>query len=74
MCHPGQFDAQEVSDPRLRRYHDWEGELRTLTSPAVRELLQRHGVRLIGYRHLVVSDDRLVARTGCRPVVPGSEH
>jgi len=62
MCHPGQFDAQEVSDPRLRRYHDWEGELRTLTSSAVRELLQRHRVRLIGYRHVEVRDDRLVVR------------
>jgi predicted glycoside hydrolase/deacetylase ChbG (UPF0249 family) len=24
MCHPGQFDPQEVTDPRLLRYHDWE--------------------------------------------------
>jgi len=70
MCHPGQFDAQEVSDPRLRRYHDWEGELRTLTSSAVRELLQRYRVRLIGYRHVEVRDDRLVARAEAilRPV------
>ena len=67
MCHPGQFDAQEVSDPHLRRYHDWEGELRTLTSSAIRELLQRHGVRLIGYRHLEVRDDRLVAREEAVP-------
>ena len=62
MCHPGQFDPQEVSDPRLRRYHDWEGELRTLTGSAVRELLERHRVRLIGYRHVEVIDGRLVAR------------
>ena len=60
MCHPGEFDAREVSDRRLLRYHDWEGELSTLTSPAARELLQHHGVRLIGYRHLRVSDARLV--------------
>jgi hypothetical protein len=52
MCHPGDFDPQEVSDPRLLRYHDWQGELRTLTSPALRELLDRSGVRLVGYRHL----------------------
>jgi predicted glycoside hydrolase/deacetylase ChbG (UPF0249 family) len=62
MCHPGLFDAQEVSDPRLRRYHDWEGELRTLTSSAVRELLQRYRVRLIGYRQVDAIDGRLVAR------------
>jgi len=62
MCHPGQFDAREASDPRLVRYHDWEGELRALTDPAARELLQRHGVRLIGYRHVEVSDGRLALR------------
>jgi hypothetical protein len=62
MCHPGDFDPQEVGDPRLLRYHDWQGELRTLTSPALRELLDRNGVRLVGYRHLEIRDDRLVAR------------
>jgi predicted glycoside hydrolase/deacetylase ChbG (UPF0249 family) len=62
MCHPGDLDPQEVSDPRLLRYHDWQGELRTLTSPALRELLARSEVRLVGYRHLEVRDDRLVAR------------
>ena len=62
MCHPGDFDPQEVSDPRLLRYHDWQGELRTLTCPALRELLDRNGVRLVGYRHLEVRDERLVAR------------
>lgn len=62
MCHPGEFDAQEVSDTRLLRYHDWAGELSTLTSPAARELLHRHEVRLIGYRHLEVTDNRLVVR------------
>ena len=62
MCHPGQFDAREVSDPRLVRYHDWEGELRTLTAPAARELLHRHGVRLVGYRHVEVQDGRLALR------------
>jgi hypothetical protein len=62
MCHPGGFDPQEVSDPRLLRYHDWQGELRTLTNPGLRELLDRNGVRLVGYRHLEIRDDRLVAR------------
>jgi len=62
MCHPGEFDPQEISDPRLLRYHGWQGELRTLTSPALRELLARSGVRLVGYRHLEISDDRLVGR------------
>jgi chitin disaccharide deacetylase len=62
MCHPGELDAQEASDPRLLSYHDWEGELRTLTNPAVRDLLRRHAVHLIGYRDVEVRDGRLVAR------------
>ena len=63
MCHPGEFDAREVADRHLLRYHDWEGELRTLTSSATRELLQRHAVQLIGYRRLDVRDGRLVVRS-----------
>ena len=27
MCHPGYFEPIEVEDRRLRRYHNWEGEL-----------------------------------------------
>ena len=64
MCHPGELDTQEVSDPRLRGYHDWEGELRTLTDPAVREVLHRHGVHLIGYRNVEIRTDQLVAQQG----------
>jgi chitin disaccharide deacetylase len=64
MCHPGELDTQEVSDPRLRGYHDWEGELRTLTDPAVREVLHRHGVHLIGYRNVEIGTDQLVAQQG----------
>ena len=62
MCHPGEFDAREVTDRRLPRYHDWEGELALLTSAAARALLDRRGIRLIGYRHLDVNGDRLVVR------------
>ena len=62
MCHPGEFDAREVTDTRLPRYHDWEGELAVLTSAAARALLDHHGIRLIGYRHLEVRGDRLAVR------------
>jgi predicted glycoside hydrolase/deacetylase ChbG (UPF0249 family) len=70
MCHPGEFDAQEVTDVRLRRYHDWEGELGTLTSPGARDLLQRHGIRLVGYRHLDVKDNRLVVQQEMAALLP----
>jgi predicted glycoside hydrolase/deacetylase ChbG (UPF0249 family) len=52
MCHPGYFDASEVSDKRLVRYHAWENELRLLTSPSFRRLLQNYNVRLISYNNL----------------------
>jgi predicted glycoside hydrolase/deacetylase ChbG (UPF0249 family) len=64
MCHPGQFDAQEVRDPRLLAYHDWEGELRTLTSSAAREMLDHHGIHLVGYRDLQIVEGRLGIRDG----------
>lgn len=60
MCHPGYRDESETRDPRLHAYHDWEGELDLLTSPATRALLENHSVRLIGYRHL----DSLAQDTG----------
>ena len=62
MCHPGTFDEREISDPRLVRYHDWEGELDMLTNPALKRLLCENGVQLIGYRDLVVEDGGLVFR------------
>ncbi len=52
MCHPGFDDPAEIASSALRRYHDWEGEYRALTAPAVREALDARGIRLIGYRHL----------------------
>jgi len=62
MCHPGHLNRSEVSDPRLLGYHDWEGELATLTDPRAKALLEERGVRLLGYRDVVVDGDRLVPR------------
>ena len=59
MCHPGRLDRAEVQDPRLLAYHDWEGELATLTSPELAELLDQHHVSVIGYRDLAICGDRL---------------
>jgi len=67
MCHPGEFDAAEVGDPRLLRYHDWTGELEALSGSRARDLLDRHGVRLVGYRHLSVEAGRLVSRAAAIP-------
>lgn len=52
MCHPGYSAHEETRDPRLLDYHDWEGELALLTHEGTRVLLARHGVSLIGYRHI----------------------
>jgi chitin disaccharide deacetylase len=47
MCHPGFEDSAS-------RYSHWEyawaAETAALTSPRIRELIDAHGVRLIGYR------------------------
>lgn len=60
MCHPGHLNRSEVSDPRLLDYHDWEGELVTLTDPRAKALLEERGIRLVGFRDIVADGDRLV--------------
>jgi predicted glycoside hydrolase/deacetylase ChbG (UPF0249 family) len=62
MCHPGFADNSEISDPRLLQYHDWNGELETLTNPEVKDILDSCGIRLIGYRHLEIQGTRLTVR------------
>ena len=62
MCHPGRLDRSEVSNPRLLDYHDWEGELATLTDPRAKALLEERGIRLVGYRDVVADGGRLVPR------------
>ena len=61
MCHPGRLNRTEVEDAALLAYHDWEGELATLTDPALPSLLGTHGVAVVGYRDLQVVDGRLSA-------------
>jgi len=51
MCHPGRFDPNEISDPKLLSYHDWEGELALLQSQKVYELYERFGIRLSHYKN-----------------------
>lgn len=62
MCHPGRLDRSEVNDPRLLGYHEWEGELAALTDPRAKALLEERGIRLVGYRDIVVDGDRLAPR------------
>jgi predicted glycoside hydrolase/deacetylase ChbG (UPF0249 family) len=52
MCHPGCFDPSEISDSRLRSYHDWEGELALLQSQKVHALYEKFGIRLSHYQNL----------------------
>lgn len=55
MCHPGRFDGQEINDPRLMAFHDWEGELCALLSPDFRRLLTETNTRLIRYSDLTAA-------------------
>lgn len=50
MCHPGYFDPCEISDQRLKTYHDWESELSLLKSPALQDLYERFGILLSQYQ------------------------
>lgn len=54
MCHPGYYDSSEIKERRLIDYHDWESELRLFTSPSFQTELGGHGVRLVGYRDLLI--------------------
>jgi chitin disaccharide deacetylase len=52
VCHPGYNDADlQKANTRLRESR--ETELRVLTLPAARELLNQEGIQLISYRDLV---------------------
>jgi predicted glycoside hydrolase/deacetylase ChbG (UPF0249 family) len=62
MCHPGHYDANEISNSRLLNYHDWKRELGALTNTAVRDMLSEQHIQLIGYRHLQIQAGRLVVR------------
>ncbi len=50
MCHPGRFNAGEISDPKLVSYHDWDGELALLQSQEVYALYEKFGIRLSHYQ------------------------
>ncbi|MGZ8947231.1 MAG: carbohydrate deacetylase [Methylococcaceae bacterium] len=52
MCHPGQFNASEISDARLMSYHDWDGELALLKSQKVHALYEKFDIRLSHYQNL----------------------
>lgn len=56
MCHPGYFDPDEITDPDLIAYHDWQSELDVLTNPSLRMLLDKHDVQLIRYRDIDGAD------------------
>jgi predicted glycoside hydrolase/deacetylase ChbG (UPF0249 family) len=52
MCHPGQDDPAAQAHPKLRRYHDWRGELRCLLSSEFRAELGRNSIQLARFRDL----------------------
>lgn len=52
MCHPGFQDAEAEKEPSLAAYHDWELELRTLTSPEFGDLLRERRIALVSYSDL----------------------
>lgn len=51
MCHPGRFDPGEIQDPKLKSYHNWEGELALLQSQEAQDLYKKFNVCLSHYPH-----------------------
>ena len=51
VCHPGYNDAA-LSGIRTRLRASREAELKILTSPEARRILEQHGIELISYREL----------------------
>jgi hopanoid biosynthesis associated protein HpnK len=47
MCHPG---FEDPASPYNHWHYGWAAETAALKSPRIRELIDAHGVRLIGYR------------------------
>jgi hypothetical protein len=64
MCHPGYFDADEISDLRLLSYHDWESEFNVLNSKTVKDLCHSHGIRLVGYKDVQLVKGQLRVMKG----------
>jgi predicted glycoside hydrolase/deacetylase ChbG (UPF0249 family) len=52
MCHPGWSDPAAMEHPKLAAYHDWELELRTLTSAEFSRLLRARAIALVSYADL----------------------
>ncbi len=70
MCHPGQCRGAAETSPRLARYHAWRQELAALVHPGTRELLARHHISPIGYRHLDRQSDAEDATAASGPSAP----
>jgi predicted glycoside hydrolase/deacetylase ChbG (UPF0249 family) len=52
MCHPGSVVAGEAIPPRLRAYHNWEGELAALVTAERKGLFRSPRVLRVGFRDL----------------------
>jgi predicted glycoside hydrolase/deacetylase ChbG (UPF0249 family) len=52
MCHPGRADPLAAADPRLRKYHDWEGELALLTSREFTDVLRANHIAVTSFAQL----------------------
>lgn len=51
MCHPGHLDPDEILNPKLHSYHQWEMELTLLQSSKLHTLYERLGIRLSHYNN-----------------------
>jgi hopanoid biosynthesis associated protein HpnK len=55
VCHPG-YNDDDLKSAKTRLRESRETELRVLTMPEAREVLLNHGISLISYRELVLTE------------------
>ena len=52
MCHPGHCVSGEITDAKLLKYHNWEGELNALCDPCLIRNLKKNNIKLIRFSEL----------------------
>jgi predicted glycoside hydrolase/deacetylase ChbG (UPF0249 family) len=60
MCHPGYCKSTNQVNAKLTKYHDWNGEHRTLTNPAMQQILEQNNIQLIGFRNLEIRNGEMI--------------
>ena len=59
MCHPGDYNNEEIESDSLMSYHAWRGEFDALVDSSIPDFLIENDVKLISYRDLDLNGNQL---------------